>query len=364
MSLYLQSNKKFCRLNQAKISLFNSESISRLLFCGDIFLNTHNKHNPFTQILQEFEKSLVCINLETSLRKGREKKKNVSLSVTEKALDYLPESLAFVSIVNNHSADAAEPGRLAELLRKRGKQVIGPSNPSVLRACVNGQMLDFMSAYLALPRGAYYGGTVGKRLEELLRSSDADRRIVNLHWGYEHTEVPAPFQRDLAHRLIDVGANIIVGHHPHVAQGWEIYHGAPIFYSLGNFNFWQFDIETTEKNRWGYMVAYDIINAKAEPIPYRINENYQPIPSTTDEYNILMARLSELSEKVRLSINRGRWFESCYKNWFNREFQTWKRHSIDAKSPQVILKFLVWLILPLQLIYYVYTIKKYLRRLF
>jgi len=338
-------------LDLTKISFINSEKSSRLLFCGDSFLKARDKAKPFTQILHKFEDFLVSINLETSLESSVKKKKNVSLSVTEKSLEGLPESVAFVNIVNNHSADAGDPDRLAEILRKRGKQVIGPFNPTVLRVCINRQLLDFVGGYLPLPRGASYGGTIANRLEGLLRLSDAEHRIVNLHWGYEHTEVPAPFQRDLAHRLIDAGANIIIGHHPHVAQGWEIYRGAPIFYSLGNFNFWQFDIETTEKNRWGYMVAYDIINAKAEPIPYRINENYQPVPVDRKDKNNLIKRIDLLSKKLS-AVHSSDWLAIYYKQWYKRELKMWLKRCRKTKSPELLLKFIVWLILPMQLWYY------------
>lgn len=63
----------------------------------------------------------------------------------------------------------------------------------------------------------------------------ADIVIVSLHWGMEFCPYPRPGDRRLAHELIEAGASAIVGHHPHVVQGIEIYRGAPIFYSLGSF---------------------------------------------------------------------------------------------------------------------------------
>lgn len=61
--------------------------------------------------------------------------------------------------------------------------------------------------------------------------------IVSLHWGTEHTLHPTLPQRADAHRLIDAGADAIIGHHSHTAQDVEVYRGRPIFYSLGNFIF-------------------------------------------------------------------------------------------------------------------------------
>ncbi len=59
--------------------------------------------------------------------------------------------------------------------------------------------------------------------------------IVILHAGREHWCFPAPYLQQAARRLAEAGATLVVGHHPHVPQGRETWHGTPIFYSLGNF---------------------------------------------------------------------------------------------------------------------------------
>ncbi|NPD90929.1 CapA family protein [Xylanibacter muris] len=61
--------------------------------------------------------------------------------------------------------------------------------------------------------------------------------IVSLHWGIEHTLSPMVEQRIEARRLIDSGADAVVGHHSHTVQDVEVYRGKPVFYSLGNFIF-------------------------------------------------------------------------------------------------------------------------------
>jgi poly-gamma-glutamate synthesis protein (capsule biosynthesis protein) len=58
--------------------------------------------------------------------------------------------------------------------------------------------------------------------------------MVSLHWGIEQTLYPQKSQIELAHQVIDAGADCIIGHHPHWIQGIEIYRKKPIFYSLGN----------------------------------------------------------------------------------------------------------------------------------
>ena len=55
-----------------------------------------------------------------------------------------------------------------------------------------------------------------------------------IHWGVELEARPRPYQVRQAHRMIDAGADVIFGAHPHVLQPMETYRGRPIFYSLGN----------------------------------------------------------------------------------------------------------------------------------
>ncbi len=317
-------------------------------FCGDTFLRTRDGEDPFAETCCMIRGSSVCLNLETALNGGRQKEKNVSLSVSETALSWLPKEVQVVTIVNNHTADSGNPGSLARELAKRGKTVVGPANPATTRATIEGVTVDFLSAYFSLPRlHVSYNGSKAAALERMLSESVAQRKIVNLHWGYEHTNVPAPFQRELAHRLIDAGADIIIGHHPHVPQGWEVYKGKSVFYSLGNFNFWQFDAETTERNRWGYMVDYDLASGKTEPILYRINDNYQPYRVTGADEADLLRILSKLSESVRV-IDTGTWFKTEYAEWYAREIAVWKRRCLEKRSPQLYVKWIAWMCMPMQ----------------
>ncbi|MFA4890911.1 MAG: AmmeMemoRadiSam system protein B [Candidatus Gracilibacteria bacterium] len=76
---------------------------------------------------------------------------------------------------------------------------------------------------------------------------DVDFTIVSIHWGFEYVHTPNNYRQvDPAHRFVDAGADVIIGHHPHVVQTFEIYNGVPIFYSLGNFIFdqyWSYDTQ-------------------------------------------------------------------------------------------------------------------------
>ncbi|HQQ49631.1 MAG TPA: CapA family protein [Spirochaetota bacterium] len=78
---------------------------------------------------------------------------------------------------------------------------------------------------------------LSKAIQDIQKYNFADFIVINLHWGNEYFYYPSSKQIEIAHALIDAGADVIAGHHPHVYQGIEIYKNKPIIYSLGNFLF-------------------------------------------------------------------------------------------------------------------------------
>jgi poly-gamma-glutamate synthesis protein (capsule biosynthesis protein) len=79
-----------------------------------------------------------------------------------------------------------------------------------------------------------------ERMEDDIRSakSDADVVVVSLHWGVHHlAKTIADYQPIVAHAAIDAGAELVLGHHPHLLKAIEVYRGRTIFYSIGNFAF-------------------------------------------------------------------------------------------------------------------------------
>ena len=89
------------------------------------------------------------------------------------------------------------------------------------------------------------GGAPGADQAQVLAAilsarAQCDLLVVSIHWGIEYAPVPRPDDIDLAHKMLDAGASVVVGHHPHVLQSVETYRTADgrntvIFYSLGNF---------------------------------------------------------------------------------------------------------------------------------
>ena len=104
------------------------------------------------------------------------------------------------------------------------------------------------------------------------RIEDCDYKIAYLHWGTEFIPYPSVEQKQFAHWLIDVGFDLIIGMHPHVLQGYEIYKGKYIFYSLGNFVFNM----TWERARYGAIVSLNVITGTIGYNYIYINNKYSP----------------------------------------------------------------------------------------
>ncbi len=158
-----------------------------------------------------------------------------------------------VTLANNHSMDFGGKA-LAETLRHlsdNGITSIGAGeNLSEARKmalyAIKGKKIAFLGYSLTQPVEFFAGqnrpGTAPGYEKfvtaDIIRArSQADYVIVSFHWGKEATATVQAYQRTAAHKAIEAGADVIIGHHPHVLQGVERYRSGIIFYSLGNFTF-------------------------------------------------------------------------------------------------------------------------------
>ena len=109
-----------------------------------------------------------------------------------------------------------------------------------------------------------------------LESRGADIVVVQLHAGFQFSESPSTFVRRAARASIDAGADLVIGHHPHVIQGFETYRGKPIAFSLGNFVFDQNFMSTfpTMFLRAVY-AGDDLLEARVYPV---LLDDYRPVP--------------------------------------------------------------------------------------
>jgi poly-gamma-glutamate synthesis protein (capsule biosynthesis protein) len=110
------------------------------------------------------------------------------------------------------------------------------------------------------------------KISQMKKSGEADIVVVSLHWGEEYKREANRYQRDTAESLAESGADLIIGHHPHVIQ--EIENG--IAYSLGNFVFDQSFSEETMEGAVLKVVIKDKKISEIIPLKIKINDTFQP----------------------------------------------------------------------------------------
>lgn len=164
------------------------------------------------------------------------------------------------------------------------------------------------------------GNTLTKELKKkitdgltTLAEEDADIKIVCLHWGVESQYYPESYQINFGHDVIDLGADVLIGTHPHVLQGIEEYNGKFIVYSLGNFCFGA-NRSPKDKDTMIFQQTFTFVDGvlqedtNARIIPCKISSvnernNYQPTPQTEDEAVRIINRVNEYSKSFNTSFD-------------------------------------------------------------
>jgi hypothetical protein len=155
------------------------------------------------------------------------------------------------SLANNHIADYGKQGLedTIAVLEEQGISWVGAGwSPEEARRPLiierDGLKLGILAlAQPEISASTRLGWGAGVLEDEYARnrmaslSKEVDIAIAYLHYGVEFSEYPTPHQVRLSRGLVDAGAKLVIGHHPHVPQGYEWYKGGFIAYSLGNFIF-------------------------------------------------------------------------------------------------------------------------------
>lgn len=167
------------------------------------------------------------------------------------------------SLANNHIFDYGKDALMDTItnLNKNSLDIAGAGlNQNEARAPKLIKKNDLTFAFFAFVVDVPFGGivnfdntpapaqaSINEITEEIKKiRPSVDFIIVSFHWGLEYASHPTEKQKELAHKSIDAGADLILGHHPHVLQGIEKYHDKYIFYSLGNFVFDQHQYNTKQ----------------------------------------------------------------------------------------------------------------------
>ena len=276
----------------------------KLILVGDLMLdrgvaNQIKKHGDFNYPflnLADFLNStdLVFGNLEGPISSGGVKQGSIySFRFDPKVAEALRwAGFDVVSLANNHILDYGSTALLdtRSYLEESGVKFAGAgknyeeaNGAAILE--VKSKKLAFLAYTNLLPKGlAAQGGQAGvsdfdvskikTKIKEL--KEKADLVIVSMHWGEEYQPKVSLSQQKIAHEFIEVGADLVVGHHPHVPEEIEQYKDGWIIYSLGNF---VFDKNFSDETMEGLVAEVKIIDGKidsVEPIRVKINPTFQP----------------------------------------------------------------------------------------
>jgi hypothetical protein len=159
---------------------------------------------------------------------------------------------AYAALATNHIVDAGEEGLSGTIaaLHQAGFQTVGAGlsvdeikKPLLWEtsegrlAVINWVFPETHPDWEVVPGPNCWPGLEGARVTIRSLKDQADWVLIIVHWSDELFPYPRLEDRLIAHQLIDMGASVVIGHHPHVVRGIEIIGSSPVFYSLGNFYF-------------------------------------------------------------------------------------------------------------------------------
>lgn len=216
----------------------------------------------------------------------------------------------YFTIANNHLWDQGEEGVVStrRVLDDLGVRFSGDVDTRVTDRSIISIDIDTTLVALIGLSGVYRaldGDAVRRLVTEAAARSDFT--IVNVHWGVEYEHLAHPSQRALAQLLVESGADLVIGHHPHVVQGVDLIDGVPVFYSLGNFVFDQTFSEATQEGLAVRVHATDEL-VEAELFPFR-SVGYQPRWRTGPDRAAALEQIAAWSfveDEYRVQLREGR----------------------------------------------------------
>lgn len=273
---------------------------------------------PYQNVKGLLKKSgIVMGNLECTLSKGGTpvlKDRYLTFQADpENAAKLRKAGFTVLNLANNHAMDFGSEGLLQTLEALQVNNLswagAGHNREESLKPLYihkEGTIIGFLSFSAFPPEGYFYfedRPNVAHINEMALDAcisqakESCDILLVSFHWGREFDFYPNEQQKNWAHRAIDHGADMVIGHHPHVLQGIEQYKGKMIFYSLGNFIFDRQIPRETDKT---IIVNVKIRNRRIQQtdiIPVAI-ENSRPRVLTGEQAETVLKRLELYSEGI------------------------------------------------------------------
>ncbi|QAY66421.1 CapA family protein [Paenibacillus protaetiae] len=235
------------------------------------------------------------------------------------ALPALKDSgLDLVTLANNHTLDQGVEGLLDTMkhLDEAGIQHVGAGHddmeafqPVIIEK--NGIKIAYIGLSKVVPDVSWKADKNKPGVAETYDTTravaaiksakeQADLVVVMVHWGVERSDKPEAYQRDFAKQYIDAGADLIIGSHPHVLQGFEMYKGKWIAYSLGNFIFSAYPKGAAGET--GVLGAECTKGGDCQLQFYPMSGNKaQPAPMEQPAAEALLARIESISYGVHVN---------------------------------------------------------------
>lgn len=298
---------------------------------GDIMIGNHTiaymeRHGyayPFeatSHILHQGD--ITFANLEIAFTdSGEQFDKRFTFKVHPKyATGLVDAGIDVVTLANNHILDYGLEGlnntitildSIGILHCGAGMSKADAQEPAIFET--NGHRIAVFGYSMTFPKEFWATDSTGgtnypydKNLKRNLQkyNSLVDLTVVTFHWGKELSHIPKGYQKRVAHRCIDLGADLVLGHHPHVLQGFEIYKNRLIAYSLGNYAFSSYSTKAKESMILKTCLTENgLLYAKIFPISvdnYKID--FQPRVVTGAEADSIFTHLREYSHAIDSSL--------------------------------------------------------------
>lgn len=274
-------------------------AVGDIMLCRSVgdFIEKYGPQFPFETIKDQFAGSdIIFGNLECSISERGFPSKywpaHMNFRAHPKVVRGLKEAgFNVLSLANNHVSNYGEDALLdtIRLLQSNGISHVGAgasAHEAYAPLILNQNNLRIaILAYSTILNGSRIAkneksGIAQFSLKKALRSIKAAREkadlvVVSMHWGIDYETNPVPQHMECARQMIDAGAVLIIGHHPHVIQPIERYMNGLIIYSLGNFVF-DDSLEGTDISLMFNFTLSDEGIEKYEIIPLEKNEYHQP----------------------------------------------------------------------------------------
>lgn len=199
--------------------------------------------------------------------------------ILPKYLSSCSDLIDYFGIANNHVMEHGQKAyqQMEEELNRRFKGAFASSKQKTIRFEHQAKMVSITGFSLRNDQTnfspLYWNFPEWDEIKkEYYRIPDSDYKIAYIHWGVEFIDYPHVEQIRFAHWLIDLGFDLIIGMHPHILQGFEIYKGKYIFYSLGNFVFHMAWLPT----KYSAIVNVDLRNQEVGYDYIMIDKEYCP----------------------------------------------------------------------------------------